>query len=217
MPEKPDIPKARRLPLLLAAPAMAVLIAFAGSAFSPSGSSNAARSGVDLNRTRSQISDAPQAPAAAHGDVVQSPDPISTTDPTPSVARHPTGAANDEIGGTGAHPVDPCGLVSRDSAGAILGGPVNISQEPLGPTCMYSARGSELQLTLVVESTSLASLRRHARRASPVEPAGHPGWCLLYESTAVAVPLAGGRVLHVTGPCDTAARLAAEALPHVPR
>jgi hypothetical protein len=208
--------KARRSALALAALAAAVLVAFAASAFSPTDSS-------DVGRGRGEpAAEGVQAPheqtaSPLRSHIVKSSDPISKTKATPSVARYPTGPANDETGGTGAAPVKPCDLVSRGSAGAILGGAVEVSEGRQGPTCIYRVRGSERELTLVVESTSLTSLRRHARRASRVQPAGHPGWCLRYESTSVAVPLAGGRVLHVTGPCVTAARFAAEALPRLSR
>jgi hypothetical protein len=208
--------KARRLALPLATLAVVVLLAFSGSAFSPAGSSNAERRGVELTAMRSHTGHTPEASRAWQGHVVRSPDPISTTSQKPSAARYPSGPDNDEISETGADPVKPCGLVPRTRAAAILGGAVEVSQEPRGPTCVYAMRGSERQVTLVVEHTRLASLRRHARRAFRVQPVGHAGWCLRYESTSVAVPLAGGRVLSVTGPCVTAARFAAQALPRIP-
>jgi hypothetical protein len=208
--------KARRLALPLATLAVVVLVAFAGSAFSPAGRSDAERRGVELTAMRSHSAHAPGASRASRGYVVRSADPISTTSQEPSAARYPTGPDNDEISETGADPVKPCGLVPQNRATAILGGAVEVNQEPRGPTCVYAMRGSERQVTLVVEHTRLASLRRHARRAFRVQPAGHAGWCLRYESTSVAVPLSGGRVLSVTGPCATAARFAAQALPNIP-
>lgn len=134
----------------------------------------------------------------------------------PSTVSYPSGIDNDEVSETGAGPVEPCSLVSGSEAAAILGGAVQVSQEPQGPTCVYAVEGSAEQVTMVVESTRLASLRKHARKTSAVSIAGQTGWCLRYESTSVVVPLPGGRVLHVTGPCDAAASFAALAVPRVP-
>lgn len=135
----------------------------------------------------------------------------------PSTLYFPTGRDNDEVTETGAEPIEPCSLVSRDQAASILGGTVRVSQEPQGPTCVYERRGSGRTVTLVAESTTLTSLRKHARSVSSVQAAGQAGWCLHYGSTFVAVPLAEGLVLHVTGPCAAATSFAAQALPHVPR
>jgi hypothetical protein len=67
-------------------------------------------------------------------------------------------------------------------------------------------------MTLVVERTDLAGLRRNASEATPMRIGGASGWCLRYGSTGVVVPLPDGNVLHVTGPCDLASRFAAQAM-----
>ena len=67
-------------------------------------------------------------------------------------------------------------------------------------------------MTLVVERTSLAGLRRNAAEATPVSVDGSSGWCLRYGGTSVVTALPDGNVLHVTGPCALAARFAARAL-----
>lgn len=195
---------------------VAIVAALAGCG-STTGSSDAGQSGaVSAAALQSPLSAAEGGSQAPQHYIVKSSDPISSQK-GPSVVSYPTGMDNDEVSETGAGPVEPCSLVSGRRAAAILGGPVRVSQEPQGPTCVYTMRGSARQVTLVVESTRLASLRRHARKTSEVRVAGHAGWCLRYESTSVVVPLTGGRVLHVTGPCDVAARFAGQALPRVPR
>jgi hypothetical protein len=67
-------------------------------------------------------------------------------------------------------------------------------------------------MTVSIEETSLRSLRSHAARATRVAVGSSAGWCLGYGSTSVAVPVAEGSVLRVTGPCPLAARFAARAL-----
>jgi hypothetical protein len=153
----------------------------------------------------------PQASTDSSDYIVPSSDPISSEN-APSVARYPYGRDNDEESETGADPVNPCQLVSRSEAATILGSEVHATVGPLGPTCIYAAAGTAPQITLVVEHTSFAALRRHASRATRVQVGGRPGWCLRYGSTAVVVPLADGSVVHVTGPCALAARFAALAV-----
>ena len=167
-----------------------------------------------------------------HGEssyIVPSSDPISSSErsgavipewPGPnsnsgSPAQHGAGAKNDEVSATGAAPEDPCRLVTRGEAAAILGEPVQTEVGMQGPTCIYQPSGSQPQMTVVVERTDLAGLRRRASQATPIGVGGESGWCLRYGSPSVAVPLADGALLHVTGPCGLAGRFAASALARV--
>ena len=75
--------------------------------------------------------------------------------------------------------------------------------------------GSRKLVSLTVETSNIASLRRHARHSAAVRVGTGTGWCLRYATTSVAVPLAAGRVLHVTGTCRAAARFAARAIPRL--
>lgn len=152
---------------------------------------------------------------APESGIVASSDQISTTENAPAEARYPSGMDNDEISPTGAAPVKPCTLVSKDEASAILGTAVQVTTGPQGPTCIYEMPGSTQVMTLVVEHISLQGLRNQAKTANRVTVAGRAGWCLRYGSTSVAVPLAEGNVLAVTGPCADAARFAARALPRI--
>lgn len=173
--------------------------------------------GSDANHgaaLQSPLSAAEGASQASKNYIVKSSDTIYSQK-APRIVSYPVGRDNDEVSETGAGPVEPCEFVSHSRAAAILGGSVRTSEEPQGPTCVYKMRGSKRQVTLTVENIPLTSLRGHARKASRVQVAGHVGWCLRYEATSVAVPLTGGRVLHVTGACDVAARFAALAMPHV--
>ena len=155
--------------------------------------------------------------SASSSYIVPSKDKISTTKSTPSVAQQPPGQVNDEVNGTGAGPVNPCRLVSRGEAAAILGENVSVTVGQQGPTCIYATQGSKQMVTLVVEQASFTYLRHHAREATPVQVGSRAGWCLRYGSTSVAVPLSSGSVLNVTGPCGVAARFAALALDGIAR
>src|SRR3954471_4921926 len=110
--------------------------------------------------------------------IVRSSDRISSTTSAPSEARHPEGEETDEVSPTGAGPVEPCSLVPRNEASAILGAPVQVTTGEQGPTCIYETAGSKRVMTLVVERISLPSLRNHASAATRVAVAGRAGWCL---------------------------------------
>ncbi len=155
--------------------------------------------------------------------IVPSHDPISDSN-RPTVPRPvwpgpnsgsgatPPGGAKSEASRTGTTAADPCHLVSSEEASAILGGAVDASVGMQGPTCIYAPRGSGPQMTLAVEQTSIAGLRREAAQAKAMVVGAGAGWCLHYGSTSVVASLPDGNVLHVTGPCALAARFAARAL-----
>jgi hypothetical protein len=201
--------------LIALAAIVAALVSGCGSALSTSGSGTE-HGAAELAAVANPVLRSSRAARPRHAYIVRSNDLITDATNAPVQARFPTGHDNDEISPTGAVPVNPCKLVSRGAATGILGGAVRAKLEPQGPTCVYAMSGSRgQQITLVVEESRLGGLRRHARKASKVRVAGRTGWCMRYGSTSVGVALGGGRTLHVTGPCGTAARFAARALPHL--
>jgi Protein of unknown function (DUF3558) len=125
-------------------------------------------------------------------------------------ASFPSGHDTDEVSVTGAKPVKPCALVPKKKAESILGPNVQVSERPQGPTCVYMGSGREIDL--VVEKTSLSSLKNEAKKVEPVTIDGRQGYCLTYQSTSVVVGVSGGRVLQVTGPCQAGVRFASIAL-----
>jgi hypothetical protein len=147
--------------------------------------------------------------------IVKSSNPISSTTSAPSKAEHPEGEEDDEVDPSGADPLKPCTFVTAGEASAIVGAPVRATTGAQGPTCIYEIPGSKRAMTLVVELVSLPSLRNHASAATRVNVAGRVGWCLRYELTSLVVPLVEGNVLNVTGPCGTATRFAARAIPRI--
>jgi hypothetical protein len=125
-------------------------------------------------------------------------------------AAFPSGHDTDEVSVTGAKPVKPCALVPKKKAEGILGANVQVSERPQGPTCVYTGSGREIDL--VVEKTSLGSLKKEAKKVEPVQINGKQAYCLTFESTSVVAAVGGGRVLQVTGPCQAGVRFAAIAL-----
>lgn len=125
-------------------------------------------------------------------------------------AAFPSGHDTDEVSVTGAKPVKPCALVPKKKAEGILGPNVQVSERPQGPTCVYMGSGREIDL--VVEKTSLTTLKQEAKKVEPVAVNGRQAYCLTYQSTSVVAGVSGGRVLQVTGPCQAGVRFAAIAL-----
>lgn len=114
-----------------------------------------------------------------------------------------------------AGPVDPCSLVSRAEAQAIVGRPIGTPVDaPLGPTCIYQPAGAKSFITLKVESIDLAAIKPQIRNRTQLIR-GHTAYCGSYGQPTTFVPLAAGRVLAVTAPCAIGVRFAAAALPRM--
>jgi len=105
----------------------------------------------------------------------------------------------------------PCNLVTPARAQAILGAPIHPPVEaPQGPTCIYRARSGNALSTVAVQRLRFSVLARQLR-TKRVEIPGARAYCAAAGST-VYVPLSGGRVLTVGGPCDVARQFASAAL-----
>lgn len=112
--------------------------------------------------------------------------------------------------------IDPCKLVSKAEAQAIIGGPIASPQEaPLGPTCIYQPLGAKTFITLTVESIDFAKIRSQIRDRMRVEVGGRTAYCGDYGQSMTFVPISGGRVLSITAPCTAGTRFAAKALPRL--
>jgi hypothetical protein len=159
----------------------------------------------------------PSTSSGGSGKIVKSNDKVTQTEGSTEIAEanFPNGLDNDEISPTGAKPVEPCTLVTTEQANKILGGHVQISEHMQGPTCVFQGSGREV--TMVVMETPLQPLIKGARSAHAMTVAGHPAWCLQYESGSVVADVGEGRVLQVSGSCAAATRFAAAAVPHIPQ
>ena len=111
---------------------------------------------------------------------------------------------------------DPCKLVSRAEAQAILGRPIdNPVEARLGPTCIYRPVGAKSFITLTIESIDLAKALARVRNRTRVDVGGRTAYCGNYGQSMTFVQLTRGRVLTVTAPCAVGVRFAAKALPRL--
>lgn len=109
----------------------------------------------------------------------------------------------------------PCNLVSLKEATAIIGAKLEPPVEaPQGPTCIYQSRDGKHFVSISVEDGSYARMKRLLRKPSQVTTARGTGVC---GESKLYVPLAGGRVLSIGGPCAIARQLALKAAPRVPK
>lgn len=113
--------------------------------------------------------------------------------------------------------VDPCDLVSRAQAQAILGTALAAPREaPLGPTCIY--RGAHAFMTVSLQTRSFKALRAGQRSLHRFYGLRRQAWCGgTAGATTLFVRVAADRVLSVGAPCITAGRLAAHALASLER
>jgi hypothetical protein len=177
-----------------------------GSSSSSEGTSSAA---VTDSATVQKARAVPPVPRpAGAGKVV-----ISSTGPVK--ARAQTGAIDDEVNASGAKTLNPCTLVSRTQARAILGKPVG---EPVdaqqGPTCIYRAQGDKSFVTVAVQAMHFSTVKPQAQLQDRItlSIAGYQAYCGVAGTPTLIVPLSAGRFLSVVAPCPIAASFAAKAL-----
>lgn len=195
-----------------------LLAACGGSSSSPSSSASASASSPsssDAHVAAARVQDArkvapiPKFVGAAARDVhVTATGPVKARPPQP-------GTIDDEVNASGAKTLNPCTLVSRSEAAAIvrksIGKPVDA---PQGPTCIYTPKGAKSLITLSVEATDFSKVQPQSqlRNRVSVKVNGHTAYCGLAGSPTMIVPLTTGRFLVVTAPCPIAASFASKAL-----
>jgi hypothetical protein len=214
-----------------ALPVAAALLlgACGGSSPSPSSSSSSSSS----SSASPSSSPAAAAAYAAHGVVggrvqagsrvtpiakFRSADQVHRTRRGPVRAHAQAGMIDDEVSATGAKALNPCSLVTRAQAQAILGKPVGRPVDaPQGPTCVYTVQGFKGPITVAVVATNFSTVKpqAHLRDRMSVKVGGHAAYCGVAGSPTMVVPLASGKFLTVTAPCPIAASFAATALGHI--
>ncbi len=203
---KPGVKPLCVIPLVLAA---ALLAACGSSSSTPSATTSTAQTAAIRSR--------------AHRTTQAHPEPV-TNGVLTQRPRHGTGGAeiNDDnpgradVGGQPAAGRDPCTLVSKAQAQAIVGKPIDTPMEaPLGPTCIYRPVGAKSFITVTVESANFAALSAHIHNRTRLDVSGHTAYCGTYGQPTAFVPLASGRVLTITAPCAIGAQFAATALPRL--
>jgi hypothetical protein len=115
-----------------------------------------------------------------------------------------------------AKPQDPCKLVSKAEAQAILGAAIeNPRTQPLGPTCVYRTPDSSTFITVAFETLDFSQVKSQIQNLVAIDGLGHQAYCGNYGRPAIFVVLSNSKVLNVTAPCGIARQFAAKALPRV--
>jgi hypothetical protein len=103
--------------------------------------------------------------------------------------------------------------VTANEARAIVGAPMQAPIEaPQGPTCIYRTQTSKSMITLAVQATDFSKIKPRLRGRHEVAVSDRAGFCGTYGQSMLYVPLATGRVLSISAPCDLARDFAAKAL-----
>jgi hypothetical protein len=140
-------------------------------------------------------------------------------------ARRQRGLVDDEISASAAKPEDPCALVSRAQAQAILGAATRAPvPAPQGPTCIYATRDARRQVTIAVQAApgtpgaaASAIGPRALRDRMRVRVGARHAYCGVAGTPTLLMPLGEGRIIVVAAPCPVAAAFAADALSHASR
>jgi hypothetical protein len=201
------------VPVTLVSVALAVSLSACGG--SSSSSSTQARGGGDpelaVIRSNELVQGRKASPPAAKAAPLAH-DPVSTAT-KPQRARLTEDGPSDEFNATGAKPVNPCKLVTRADARAIVGRPiVKAWRAPQGPTCIYQVRGAKSYITLALQKTKFAAVKKHARTLSHATVRGRATSCLKLGTTMTVARLSGGREIQITASCPIGKRFASKAL-----
>jgi hypothetical protein len=207
--------RSRRVAGILApACAAALLLAACGSS-SPSSSSSSSAGSAHVAAARVQtahkVAPIPQLVGATKHIHVTHSGPVKARPPQP-------GTIDDEINASGAKQVNPCALVSRSEAQAIVKGPVATPVDaPQGPTCLYRRKDGKGLITLALQAANFSKVPPQStlRDRVSVTVHGHTAYCGLAGVPTLIVPLANGHFLTVSAPCPIAASFAAKALARI--
>jgi len=199
---------------LASAAAAALLLGACGGSSSSSSTVSAAGSAhVAAARVQSahKVSPIPQfVGATKHVHVTRS-GPVKARPPQP-------GTIDDEVNASGAKKLNPCALVSRSEAAAIVKGAVAAPIDaPQGPTCIYRRKDGKGLITLAVQNSNFSKVQPQLQLRDRVSVTvhGHTAYCGLAGGPTLIVPLANGRFLTVSAPCPIAAAFAARALARI--
>jgi hypothetical protein len=177
-----------------------------GSSATATGSTSAAGNASAPVQTARDVRPVPQALGA--GKVIPS-------QSKPFKARNPSGNVDDEVNASGAKTLNPCTLVTREEAQAIVGKSVATPVDaPQGPTCVYNVQGAKAPVTLAVQALHFSTVKPQSQLRDRValSIAGHGAYCGVEGTPTLIVPLSAGRFLSVVAPCPIAASFAAKAL-----
>ena len=109
--------------------------------------------------------------------------------------------------------LEPCSLVSRARAAAIIGEAVRRPTETTqGPTCVYRTVKGKATVTVGVQSMDFQPVRKQMHGVRKIRVGGRTAYCGDYGQAMLYAPLRSGRVLTVSAACGIATKFAAQAL-----
>jgi hypothetical protein len=187
-------------------------------ALAPVGCGGAAKptvAGTSTTASSTSVSSQSGSTSASKGSLPVGRDVVKTGEHHVSSARGIGTEPNDEVNSSGAKKIDPCMLVTRSQAQAILGKPVAaLTEAPQGPTCIYRPRGAKSFITLAVESENFSKVEPQSqlRDRISLKVAGHNAYCGVVGTPMLIVSLANGKFMSVAAPCPIAASFATKAL-----
>jgi hypothetical protein len=128
--------------------------------------------------------------------------------------RETPSTSKDDLNKASGSAFNPCQLVTLPEAQAITSGGVTARTEaPLGPTCIYKSAKSEI--TVAIESLKLSQVSRKLGNPQSLNVGSHRAYCGRLGTQMLYLPLASGKLLHVTAPCAIAQQFAARALTRI--
>jgi hypothetical protein len=167
--------------------------------------------GATISGGKAQRATHPRGAASEQRHAQRGPDPVSRN-VRPSRGRH-AGKSEDRPSTAGPLGVNPCTLVTRSEAQAIVGAQVSKPQLGYqGPTCIFQSRRLKQTITVAVQRMSLPAVTRRGRNVVRTNVSGRQAVCLNYGGLKLMVPVTSGAVLTVGAPCQIATRMAVTAL-----
>ncbi len=111
---------------------------------------------------------------------------------------------------------NPCALVTTAEASSALHvASVTQTEAPLGPTCIFVAKGHTQVAAVSVQVIDLKREIQQMKKVSQTSIAGHKAYCGTLGVSQLLVPLINNEVLNVTAPCAAAQAIAVHALGRV--
>jgi hypothetical protein len=143
-------------------------------------------------------------------------DPDGEKGPATSPRSSATGGVENEDDLARGKPQEPCSLVTKAEAQAIIGASIDAPRpQPLGPTCVYQTPDSSTFITMALEKVNFNQIKPLVQDLVAVDGLGRQAYCGSYGRPALFVLLNSNRFLNITARCDIAKQFAAKALPRV--
>jgi hypothetical protein len=104
---------------------------------------------------------------------------------------------------------NPCSLVTAKQIHVIEARKVTkVSEAPLGPTCIYSLKGTKAEVTIVIEASKFNKAIATLQSRKPRTILRHRGYCGQAGHPVLLVSLPNSKVLGISANCVAAVKIA---------